>query len=202
MGRLFSRKGGVSTLLVAVCALAVSATPTWAASFTVATFADPAVDSTTPLFELDGDQLSGSWTGLGLTLQTPGLPGIDYTDAMFVMNAITVAGDDTTSGGTVSFFASNQDPLFTITFDGGLVNGNSGFGATDFVGLNVVISGPAVPFALFDEAFAFSFANQETTANGFTATSDFTSSAVPEPASMTLIAIGAAFALRRRRSRD
>jgi len=134
-----------------------------------------------------------------LTLQTPGAGGIDYTDATFSMGAVTVNPDNSTTGGTIEFFASNSDPLFTIAFDSGTLNKNVGFGATDFIAQGVSISGPIIPFALMDEAFAFSFANQFATANGFTATADFTSSATPEPASLCLTALGTAFVMRRRR---
>ncbi|NOX59533.1 MAG: PEP-CTERM sorting domain-containing protein [Planctomycetes bacterium] len=199
MGRLFSIRGGASALFIVACGFAFAATPALAVPFTVATFADPATSSATPLFEMVGDKLSGGWSGAGLTLQTPGLPNIDYTDAKFTMTEITVNMDETTTGGMVSFFASNDDPLFTITFASGEVNGDLGFGAADFVGNDVTITVPGFPFTLFDEAFSFSFANKVTTPNGFTVTAGFTSSATPEPASMTLIAIGAAFVLRRRR---
>lgn len=167
--------------------------------FTVATFADPAADSSTPLFELDDGQLSGSWNGVGLTLQTPGLGDVDYSNAKFQMGSVAVNPDDSTGAGSVDFFAQNNDYLFSIAFQSGTLNKNVGFGATDFVAQDVVISGPIVPFALMDEAFAFSFANQLITPDGFTATADFTSSATPEPASLCLTAAGATIMLRRRR---
>ena len=193
-----ANSGALKMLLVAG-GLFAFAGQAQAGSFTVATFADPASDSSTPLFELNVDQFSGEWAGTGLTLQTPGAGGIDYTDATFSMGAVTVNPDNSTTGGTIEFFASNSDPLFTIAFDSGTLNKNVGFGATDFIAQGVSISGPIIPFALMDEAFAFSFANQFATANGFTATADFTSSATPEPASLCLTALGTAFVMRRRR---
>ncbi len=186
-------------MLVVVGGLMAFAGQAQAGSFTVATFADPASDSSTPLFELDDDQLSGAWNGVGLTLQTPGIGDVDYMNAQFQMGAVAVNPDDSTGPGQIDFFASNSDPLFSIMFQAGTLNAGVGFGATDFVAQGVTISGPIVPFALMDEAFAFSFANQVATPDGFTATADFTSSATPEPASLTLAIIGGAFVLRRRR---
>ncbi|MBI5864061.1 MAG: PEP-CTERM sorting domain-containing protein, partial [Planctomycetes bacterium] len=51
---------------------------------------------------------------------------------------------------------------------------------------------------LSQEAFAFSFANPVGTPENYTATASFTSSAIPEPASIALLAIGGLLALRRR----
>jgi hypothetical protein len=196
-----SQSKGAFKMLVVMGGMLAFAGQAQAGSFTVASFADPATDSSTPLFELnnDLDLLSGSWTGLGLTLQTPGLGDIDYSDAMFSMAPVTVNPDDSTGPGTVTFRASNQDLLFTITFQSGTLNGNTGFGATDFVAQGVEISVAIGPFTLMDEAFSFSFANQAATANGFTASAGFTSSATPEPASLGLTAIGAVLLMKRRR---
>ncbi len=197
--RKFSINKNAVKMLAVVGGMLAFAGQAQAGSFTVATFADPAADSSTPLFELDDGALSGSWNGVGLTLQTPGIGDVDYSNAKFSMGSVTVNPDDTTGAGSVDFFASNNDYLFSIAFQSGILNGNTGFGATDFAAQGVTIDGPIVPFALMDEAFAFSFVNQVATANGFTATADFTSSATPEPASMLLTALGATFVMRRRR---
>lgn len=170
---------------------------------TIATFADPAGDGTTPMFEFDGSFLRGGWPFMGgpntgLDLQTPGLPGGPYVDATFTMTDVPVMGFNMLGGGTISFFDAAANPLFDITFQSAVLLPTIAFGASDFQANDVTISGPAVPFPLFDEAFAFSFANPVITAEGWTVTSAFTSSAVPEPATLVLLAIGGLAVLRRR----
>ena len=44
-----------------------------AGTITIATFADTAADSSTPVFTLAGDQFQGGWSSTGLNLLTPGL---------------------------------------------------------------------------------------------------------------------------------
>ena len=86
-----------------------------------------------------------------------------------------------------------QNPVLyraVIEFDSAQLNGSLGFGSSDFSGQNVTFSGSLIPFVLTSEAFAFSFANPSGTPSNFTVTSSFTSSAIPEPAS--LLAFGLA----------
>lgn len=178
---------------LAVVALGALSTATaLGQSQTIATFADPALDSTTPLFELNGNSFSGGWSATGLTLLTPGLPAPDFPDARFKLDPITVIDQVSgeTSGGMVEFFDSSDVPLMTLRFDSGRLIKPFGFGASDFVAQNVIIEGSIVTTPLSNESFAFSFANQVQTAGGFTATAAFTSSAVPEPASLLLLAMG------------
>jgi hypothetical protein len=93
------------------------------------------------------------------------------------------------SAGAIQFYDSANNPIWRIDFDSALLNGSLSFGASDFIGQNVTFSGSIIPTPLTDEAFAFSFANPIATPNGFTVTAAFTSSAVPEPASLALIAL-------------
>jgi len=55
------------------------------------------------------------------------------------------------------------------------------------VGHDISFSGPIITILLEEELFAFSFANQITTPDGFTWTAAFTSSVIPEPATLTLL---------------
>jgi len=174
-----------------------------ASAATIATFADPSPDGGTPLFAYDGQSLTGGWALTGLNLLTPGLAAVpDIANATFTMTPLSVqsanGGLVQLSGGQIDFFDGNSLVL-SISFNGATLNVPFGFGSSDFSGSNVTFSGPNVP-PLTQEAFAFSFANPQGDINDFTVTSSFTSSAVPEPAS--LLAMGGGLlmgALRRRR---
>lgn len=185
---------------VALALITVGACGAWTAqAITIATFADPAADGSTPLFTLSGMTLTGGWSATGLNLLTPGIPAPDFPDAHFTLTPLTVSPSGVTSGGSILFTDASSAPLFTIMFDSGQLSPIA-FGATEFLSLNVVsFSGPIVPPGLNMESFAFSFANQTVTPLGFTATASFTSSAVPEPASIMLLAGGVASLIRRRR---
>lgn len=174
---------------------------------TVATFADPSPGPGTPVFALTGNTLSGSWSGLGLNLLTPGTPAADFSDVTFVMTPLLVTpivpGFALTSGGQIDFFDGMVN-IFTIQFDAGTLTSPSGFGGSDFVGQNVRFSGPVLAGLIsVNEAFAFSFANPVATQTGYTVTSAFTSSAdlrVPGPASLAGLACGLLAVGRRRRA--
>ncbi|TWT43775.1 hypothetical protein RAS1_01740 [Phycisphaerae bacterium RAS1] len=188
--------------LAAIALGALSAATALGQSQTIATFADPALDSTTPLFELNGTSFSGAWSSTGLTLLTPGLAAPDFPNAHFRLDPITlvdpVSGE--TTGGAVEFFDSSDALLMTLTFSEGRLIKPFSFGASDFVAQSVVIAGPIVTTPLANESFAFSFANQVLTDGGFTSTAAFTSSAVPEPASLLLLSLGGLTMACRRRA--
>lgn len=174
---------------------------------TVATFADPATGPTTPLFTVNGNLLTGGWSGTGLTLQTPGTPAPDYLDVTFTITPLVLIplfnGFFMTSGGVVTFF-DGVNPILTITFSNGFLTSPTGVGASDFASQNVTFSGPALGGLIpSDEAFAFSFANPRVMQNGYTVTSAFTSSAtldIPGPASLAGLGLGLLVAGRRRRA--
>ena len=188
-------------LVIAVVASAVAGAS--ASTFTVATFADPAVDSNAPLFSLVGNQFQGGWSGANLNLLTPGLPGPDVLNAKFTMPALTATligtGTWSLTGGVITFTDALNTPVFTIAFDAASLVSNIGFGASDLALQNVTFSDPNGTF-LTNERFAFSFANEATTANGTTWTASFTSSAIPEPASIVLLMLTGLLCRRRGRA--
>ncbi|MBI5864062.1 MAG: PEP-CTERM sorting domain-containing protein [Planctomycetes bacterium] len=176
-----------------------------AAASTIATFSDPSPDGTQPLFTFasagGAGSLTGGWSGTGLLLETPGLAAPDFADARFTMPAVAAVGglDVWALGpGLINFTDSGGNLLMTISFASGTLTSPTTFGASDFVGQNVVFGGPIIPPGLSDETFAFSFANPAGTLENYTVTAAFTSSAVPEPAAIALLAIGAVLAIRRR----
>jgi MYXO-CTERM domain-containing protein len=172
-----------------------------ASAGTFATFADPSTSAATPLFVLAGNTLSGGWSGLGLTLQTPGSIAPDYTDVTWVMTPLNRVGPapfSLFSGGNIQFFDSSANMIFRIDFASSYLAEPISFGATDFIGQNVVFSGPIVDAPTSAESFAFSFANQVLTQDGMTATAAFTSSAVPAPGAAAVLGL-AGLAGRRRR---
>lgn len=169
--------------------------------YTIATFADPAPDGSTPLFTLDGVLFSGGWGSTGLTLETPGLPAPDYPDATFFTSVMTatpvIPGLWTLTGGEIVFSDAAATPVFRITFDAATLNADVGFGASDLA-LQGVTFYDLVDGLTFDrERFAFSFANDTETETGWTWTAAFTSSAIPEPASFLLLALPLVWRRRR-----
>lgn len=174
---------------------------------TILTFADPATGPSTPLFTLtNGTTLTGGWSSTGLLLETPGLSAPNYPDARFEFDPVTVTPTGfppfyNLGPGQIRFRDSGGNLLVTITFTGGLLTDGLGFGASIFAGYGVVFGGPIMEGAPANEAFAFSFANQIGSADNYTATASFTSSAdnVPAPATLTLLGLGGLLAARRRR---
>ncbi|MFA6187196.1 MAG: PEP-CTERM sorting domain-containing protein [Phycisphaerae bacterium] len=186
------------------------------ASVTLATFADPSLNSSNPLFTVDflNSSLTGGWADAraGLTLEIP-YNGNTFSDVWFDMTPVSIIDSfGTTGSGTIRFFQAGTliNPLVKIDFINGSVS-RFGFGADEvFVANNVTITGSEITNTLSDEEFAFSFANKQKllgaagSTGGFTATAAFTSSAVvgplvPEPATIALLSIGALSLLRRKK---
>ena len=189
------------------------------ATFTVATFADPSGDSDNPLFRVDFRpaqmKLTGGWadteTGLILEIPCSGYTvenGNAFHDAWFEMTEVGIIntfGD--TGGGEINFYRNGftTNPLLTITFESGYVDYHN-FGADEFFGENVTISVIGITGTLSEERFSFSFINQAYLTgstdwnDGFTATASFTSSAVPEPATICLLGFGVFSLVRRKKS--
>ncbi len=185
--------------LLAVVLLAAAA----AQASTIATFADPAADGSTPLFSIDlvADTITGGWTDAqtGLNLE---IGATTYTDAWFTMTPLAYAAPTfmgMTGAGEINFYADGAPgtPLLKIAFASGQLNFGGLGGDNIFSGNSVVFSGSALPPAAYtEESFAFSFANQRLVRApsgapmGFTSTAAFTSSALPEPASLVVLALG------------
>lgn len=176
---------------------------------TFATFADPAANGTTPLFAWNGttSTLSGGWNSTGLNILTPVAPAPDFPNAKFTLNPIVassvIGGIATFGPGSIDFFDSGNNPIFTIAWASATLNTSLSFGGSDFIGNNVTFSGPILvglnPSA---EAFSFSFANPVGNAQNFTVTAAFTSSAdgiIPAPGALALVGLGGLVATRRRR---
>ena len=195
-------------VLLAVCTVGFFSASA-EATFTVATFSDPSINSDNPLFTVNftAMTINGGWADseTDLTLEIP-YSSASFADVWFEMTEVTILnalGD--TSGGVINFYADGTviDPLLTINFTSGYVD-NFNLGADEmFVANNVTISGIGItPGSLTEEEFSFSFANKADLLSpneGFTATASFTSSAVPEPATIALLCIGVLSLIRRKK---
>jgi hypothetical protein len=164
------------------------------AQFTVATHDDPSGSAANPVvtWNQTANTLSASWLATGMTLDTPGLTGGGSTaNAKLSMNPVSL----TNLGGGVYQMGAGL-----ITFTGGLFVDPIAAGSGDIQGFNVTFSGPNVPGGWSQEAFSYALTNRSVSGNNVTYTAAFTSSAVPEPATMIALGAGlAAFAARRRR---
>jgi hypothetical protein len=193
------------------------------ASVTLATFADPSLNSANPLFTVDftNMNITGGWadTKTGLILEIP-YSGHTiknsnaFQDVWFEMSTVAVTTTHTMSGetgaGVINFYANGTttDPLVIVNFLSGAVT-RYGLGADEiFAANNVTISGSEISGILSQEQFSFGFANlaklpgHTLWTDGFTSTAAFTSSAiiepiVPEPATICLLGFGALSLIRR-----
>jgi hypothetical protein len=177
------------------------------ASFTVATFANPSLGSSDPLFSVDwtNGTIMGGWAdgkgGLTLNLSNEGTP---YNDVWFNMPTVTIDSQilpnvyGYTGKGTISFYAAGTttNPLYVINFARGVIN-SFVFGSDET--FDVTFSGSALTKTYQDEQFSFAFAAKNSTNGGFTATSAFDSSAnIPEPATLVMLALGSMLLIKRK----
>ena len=204
-------------LLVLAGAMFVVSAPNQGYARGVATFLDT-FDADTPLFEIDFGSpadpgfVTGDWeddqTGLNLEITWTGIP---YEDAFFIFEPIEYYGDingGPTGAGVIEFYKDGDtemtEALLKLEFGEAFLS-LGGVYAHSIFSDNVTISGTGIPTTLDMEGFSFSFANQEpigedwVNATGFTATASFTSSAIPEPVSLGLLALGSLVLLKGRR---
>lgn len=193
-------KIGIFALLVQAALIAT------ASAETVATFADPSLDGSTPLFSLTStNQFSGGWSSPGLTLLTPALPTPQYSDATFTLPAVAATplapGLWTLNGGTITFQSAAHVTVLIMAFGSASLDENVGVGASDLALQNVTFTAPGTGLIFAQKRFAFSFANAVQGPSSTTWTASMTSSAniVPEPASLVLAAAGMLMGVARRR---
>ena len=174
----------------------------------LASFSDPTgASGAPPLFTYSAvdHTLSGAWNGTGLTLQAEAAQLADVTFQMDPVDVLSPTLPALLGAGVINFYHTNPTvPVLTITFVANAAElATVAFGASEvFVPDSVTFTGhpDIVGPGLFNESFAFAFANQTLT-NGegsFTATAAFVSSALPEPGSLMLLLAGVALISRRR----
>jgi hypothetical protein len=193
-----------------LCVVFILIVLSYAKAGTIATFADPALSPSTPIFTIDtaDNIVRGGWSDTpgGLNLDFPA-ESVVFTNAFFTMSDLTYSSTGNTGAGTIKFFAHRANtqtasPLLQINFSSANVSFGGLSGDSVFRANGVVFSGSQISAGdLSQQVFSFAFANLAALPNngGYTATAAFTSSAVaaPEPATLLIIGAGLLFAKKR-----
>lgn len=203
MKNIAGSKSFISAFIISFCVTLIITVASAKATTTIATFADPTTDSSTPLFRIDltANLITGGWTDSQTNLNLNVVyTGYTFADAFFEITPVTYTGGLTggdTSGGTIKFFKDGDStipgatPLIQIDFEKAYVM-LGGFGGLDQLRADgVTITGSEIGSPLTDESFVFSFANQiALPSGGYTATSAFAASGLPEPVTVLLLGLG------------
>lgn len=195
-----------------------------AESFTVARFHNPSQGSNTPLFTVNWSDMtvSGSWNSPGLTLVFGDQFGGDsFENVRLEMTDLALIYTQSgygpkfgmTDSGQINFYQQGTitNPLMTIDFDGAYISryvlAEQENIDNNVWAQNVTFSGSQFESPLTNQQFSFAFANVTALpggtmdSKGFTATASFDSSAVPEPATIALLGLGAIVLIKKRNNK-
>jgi hypothetical protein len=192
-------------------------------SITVATFADPATGSGTPLFNVDttNNKITGGWSDsqTGLNLQVAGV-ALPYQNAWFTINiaeSLTSAQLGVsepqsywgmyfgkTGAGVITFYENGtNNKILKVEFNKAYVTPSSfGVSKTLDSAASITIYKGSSLIGTAGESFSFGFVNIQntSTAPGYNATSSFSlSGAIPEPTTIALLSIGTLSLIRKRK---
>lgn len=177
-----------------------------AQSFTVGAHSDPSPSGAAPVFTITDTTVSGAWLqpGLTLSIQAPGAVAT-YSDVNFQFGPVSRSGNSMGAGSAVYYTSDINNPLFSINWQSGFIVEPFLAGASFFTASGVTFGGSAIaalnPASWSNQQFTYSFANPAGIGGPQrTYTASMTSSAVPEPATMTVLALAALAAARRRRA--
>ncbi len=181
--------------------LAIVAIAAASQAFTVASFQDPTIgQSNLVVFTLSGGSLSAGYTGIELNVL-----GTNYSNVTMTITPVTISGSGpvyNVAAGSAVFSTGSDSNVLTITWDGASLVEPFSLGGSFAAAQTVTFSGSSVPAAAAtwtSRQFAFSFANQQTGPNGTTYSASMTSSAVPEPATIAVLAMSIVGLVARRR---